>query len=215
MLKTFIRKIKYKFKFQDSIIYDGVYIDNKSTLGYKTVVFKNVTIINSSIDSFTYIQSNSTILNCSIGKYCSFGSNIYIGLASHPTSLISTNPVFYDNTQSLPLSFVNSNNYPNNIPITNIGHDVWIGNNVLIKSGVTIGTGAIIGAGSVVTKDILPYTVCVGIPCREIKKRFDNMTIDLLLKSNWFNNDYRKIIKLSNYFENPIKFIELLNENNE
>jgi galactoside O-acetyltransferase len=37
--------------------------------------------------------------------------------------------------------------------------------------GVTIGEGSVIGAGAVVTKDIPPYSVAVGIPATVIKNR--------------------------------------------
>ena len=47
--------------------------------------------------------------------------------------------------------------------------DVWIGRNVTILAGVTIGRGCTIGAGAVVTKDMPPYTVCVGVPAKPIK----------------------------------------------
>lgn len=53
-----------------------------------------------------------------------------------------------------------------------IEDDVWIGANVTILSGVTIGKGSIIGAGSVVTKSQPNYSICVGNPCKPIKKRF-------------------------------------------
>lgn len=52
-----------------------------------------------------------------------------------------------------------------------IEDDVWIGANVIINKGVTIGKGSVIGAGSVVTKDIPPYSVAVGVPCKVIKSR--------------------------------------------
>ncbi len=55
-------------------------------------------------------------------------------------------------------------------PVT-IGKWVWIGMSVAILPGVTIGDGAIVGAGSVVTKDIPPWTVAVGNPCKVIKQR--------------------------------------------
>lgn len=48
-----------------------------------------------------------------------------------------------------------------------------IGIGAIIMPGVTIGEGAIIGAGSVVTKDVPPYTVAVGIPAKVIKS-FDS-----------------------------------------
>jgi maltose O-acetyltransferase len=52
-----------------------------------------------------------------------------------------------------------------------IGNDVWIGNGVTILKGVQIGDGAIIGAGSVVTKDIEPYAIAVGVPAHKIRER--------------------------------------------
>lgn len=50
--------------------------------------------------------------------------------------------------------------------------DVWIGRNVTLLSGVHIGRGCTIGACSVVTKDMPPYTVCVGNPARPIKLKW-------------------------------------------
>ncbi len=47
----------------------------------------------------------------------------------------------------------------------------WIGANVTILGGVTVGKGTIIGAGSIVNKDLPPYTICVGNPCKVIRKR--------------------------------------------
>ena len=44
-----------------------------------------------------------------------------------------------------------------------------IGIGGIIMPGVTIGEGAVIGAGSVVTRDIPPYCVAVGVPAKVIK----------------------------------------------
>lgn len=52
-----------------------------------------------------------------------------------------------------------------------IEDDVWIGSHSTILDGVTIGKGAVIGAGAVVTKDIPPYSVAVGVPAKVIKVR--------------------------------------------
>ena len=56
--------------------------------------------------------------------------------------------------------------------------DVWLGRNVTILSGVTIGRGATIGACSLVSKDIPPYCVAVGVPAKPIKFKW---TIDEIL----------------------------------
>ncbi|NEP54224.1 MAG: N-acetyltransferase, partial [Moorea sp. SIO3C2] len=36
----------------------------------------------------------------------------------------------------------------------------------IVLDGVTIGTGAIVGAGAVVTKDIPPYAIAMGVPAQ-------------------------------------------------
>ena len=51
-----------------------------------------------------------------------------------------------------------------------IGDGVWIGANCTVLPGVTIGSKAIIGSGSVVNRNIPPYCVAVGNPCRPVKK---------------------------------------------
>jgi acetyltransferase-like isoleucine patch superfamily enzyme len=47
----------------------------------------------------------------------------------------------------------------------------WIGANVTIIGGVKVGIGTVIGAGSIVNKNLPPYTICAGNPCRVIKER--------------------------------------------
>ena len=46
----------------------------------------------------------------------------------------------------------------------------WIGAGVIIQPNITIGRSAIVGSGAVVTKDVPPYTVVIGIPARPIKR---------------------------------------------
>lgn len=50
-----------------------------------------------------------------------------------------------------------------------IGKNVWVGSNATILQGVTIGDGAVIGANALVTKDVPPKTVVVGIPAKIVK----------------------------------------------
>ena len=51
-----------------------------------------------------------------------------------------------------------------------IGVNVWIGAGTTVLGKVIIGHGSVIGAGSVVTKDIPPFSIAVGNPCRIIKR---------------------------------------------
>ena len=52
-----------------------------------------------------------------------------------------------------------------------IEDDAWLGVGVRVLEGVTIGRGAIVGAGAVVTQDIPPYAIAVGVPARVIGYR--------------------------------------------
>jgi Serine acetyltransferase len=53
---------------------------------------------------------------------------------------------------------------------------VWIGHNAIILGSVKIGNGAIIAGGSVVTKDVAPYTVVAGVPAKELKSVFQEIS---------------------------------------
>lgn len=57
-------------------------------------------------------------------------------------------------------------------PIT-VGRDVWLGGYVKITAGTTVGDGSVVGMGSVITKDIPPYSIAVGVPAKVIRSRKD------------------------------------------
>ena len=52
-----------------------------------------------------------------------------------------------------------------------IEDDAWLGLGVIVLDGVTIGRGAVIGAGAVVTGDVPPYAIAVGVPARVVGSR--------------------------------------------
>jgi virginiamycin A acetyltransferase len=74
-----------------------------------------------------------------------------------------------------------------------VGNDVWFGYDSLIKNGVTIGSGSIIAARAVVVKDVPAYSVIAGNPARVVKMRFDDKTIEKLLKLAWWDWEIEKI----------------------
>lgn len=51
-----------------------------------------------------------------------------------------------------------------------VGKGVMVGMMTLIMPGVKIGDGAIVGAYSLVTKEIPPYIIATGRPCKVIKE---------------------------------------------
>jgi bifunctional UDP-N-acetylglucosamine pyrophosphorylase/glucosamine-1-phosphate N-acetyltransferase len=53
---------------------------------------------------------------------------------------------------------------------TEIGEGAFIGSDTMLVAPVKIGAGAVTGSGSVVTKDVPPDTLVVGVPARAIRK---------------------------------------------
>lgn len=51
-----------------------------------------------------------------------------------------------------------------------IGSNAWIGAKATILAGVTIGDNAVIGANAVVTHDVPPFSIALGIPARIVKR---------------------------------------------
>ncbi len=129
-----------------------------------------------------------------IGKFCSIacGAKFIFTSANHSLKSLSTYPfpIFFE---EWGLDVKNIREAWDNKGDIVIGSDVWIGYEAVILSGVTIGDGAVVGARAVVTKDVPPYTVVGGVPARPIKKRFDEQTIDRLLKLRWWDLGREKI----------------------
>ena len=134
------------------------------------LVVKNRTII-CRFSEMT-IAEDSTLLigeNCYIGKNCNIRArgNITVGANTQIAQNVTIVSGQYNHSKKDVL--IKKQGFQSSPVI--IGENVWIGANVVIMPGVIIGEGAIIGAGSIVTKNIEPYTVNYGNPCRKIKSR--------------------------------------------
>lgn len=131
-----------------------------------------------------------------IGKFCSIacGAKFIFNSANHTLSSVSTYPfpIFFEewglNIKDVAAAWDNKGDII-------IGNDVWIGYEAVILAGVTVGDGAIIGTRAVVTKDVPPYTIVGGVPAKPIRKRFNNETLDELLKIRWWDWPEEKIAR--------------------
>lgn len=209
-LKQWVRELILRRRFPNATIHSGVIVDRKSRLADFAVLFRNVVVLDSELGAYSYVQAGTAIYSAQIGPFCSIAGDVVIGLGAHPTSMVSTSPVFYDNGQPLPKFFVTEPRFTNLFPRTLIGADVWIGQRALIKAGVRIGVGAVIGAGAVVTKDVAPYVIAGGNPCREIRKRFPDEICQGLLESEWWNLGEADLARLAPYFADPAALLSAL-----
>lgn len=66
-------------------------------------------------------------------------------------------------------------------------------NNLLALYDSLIMNGAIIAAAAVVVKDVSDYSIVSGNPAKVVKMRFDDKTINRLLKIAWWDWNIEKI----------------------
>ena len=159
----------------------------------------------------SYIASNSTIVG-NIGKFTSIASEVCTNLGIHPLTnpYVSTSPMFFSLLKQSGKTFAKKQMFHEFKKPINIGNDCWIGQRVFIVGGVNIGDGAIVLAGAVVTKDVPPYAIVGGVPAKILKYRYDEDTIQLLLKTKWWNKPIQWLEENWYSFNDIEKFKEIL-----
>jgi len=130
-----------------------------------------------------------------IGKFCSigFGTQFISPYANHQMHSFTTYPFWHIFSQKETIEpwLKDAESKGDTV----VGNDVWFGRECMILPGIQIGDGAVIAARSVVVQHIPPYAIVGGNPAKIIKYRFDQETVDELLKIQWWNWELSKIIK--------------------
>jgi UDP-2-acetamido-3-amino-2,3-dideoxy-glucuronate N-acetyltransferase len=133
---------------------------------------------NTKVWHFSHILSGSSIgENCSFGQNCVVGPKVNIGngvKVQNNISIYEGVEVEDDVFLGPSMVFTNVTN-PRAFIIrreefkkTVLKKGCSIGANATIVCGVTIGEYALIGSGTVVNKDVKPFALMVGVPCRQI-----------------------------------------------
>lgn len=188
------KKIYPRTNDYQTIYLSGIISNSNITVG-------DYTIYNDFVHDPTHFEKNNVLYHYPInhdrliiGKFCSIacGAKFIFTSANHTLNSLSsyTFPLFFEEWGLDKKDVASAWDNKGDIVI---GNDVWIGYEAVILSGVHIGDGAIIGTRAVVTKDVPPYTIVGGVPAKEIKKRFDEATINKLSQIKWWNYSYDTI----------------------
>ena len=175
---------------------------NISTLFRKIYYFK----------SFCQFKAcGSNVILSSGGKFIrpdevSLGTNVFIGSNFHisarnvtignnvmigPNFIIEADDHLYKKVGVLMFDMKDERTHG----YVKIEDDVWIGASSIILKRVTVGEGSVIGAGSIITKDIPPYSICVGSPCKPFKTRFNLNDLRIHLKEVASKKEYLEVIE--------------------
>ncbi|MBE9177118.1 acyltransferase [Oculatella sp. LEGE 06141] len=134
-----------------------------------TIRLKNLAHLDRGVDIRTHHSGEIEVgENSYIGPYtCLSGDLIKVGnncmVASH-AGLYANNHNFDDPDR---LICQQGSSYKGIV----IEDDCWLGSGVRVLDGVTIGRGSVVGAGAVVTRDIPPYSIAVGVPAKVVSQR--------------------------------------------
>ena len=176
--------------------------------GYDKEIYVKPTITNPNIivGDFTYIADSEFESHVThfypwsrdkliIGKFCQIAAGVEFVMndANHQMNAASTFPFYTLEGWNMEAPA------PSDMPFkgdTVIGNDVWIGQNAVILPGTHVGDGAIIGLNSVVGGNVPPYTIVAGNPAKEIRKRFDDELIELMIKFKWWDKSVDEINNL-------------------
>lgn len=135
--------------YQYATICEGACIGMNTVIGSGAWVGKRVTIGHN-----TRIQHGAFIPNDTV-----IGANVFIG----PNATLTDDKY----------PFAGNHTYRPEPPVLKD----WcsIGAGAVILPGVTIGERAMVGAGAVVSQDVQPFTVVVGVPARELTHKSEEM----------------------------------------
>jgi phosphonate metabolism protein (transferase hexapeptide repeat family) len=159
----------------------------RSRIGSWTEIGRNTTIVESQIGDYTYDDGDVSVCCSEIGQLCSIASSVRINPVIRPRDRLIPHHLtlmrmrFGPDSKNDEEFFAWRRAHP-----CVIGHDVWIGDAAVVLPGVTIGTGAVVGAGAVVTKNVEPYQVVVGVPAHPLRSRFSDSVIGRILGSRWW-----------------------------
>src|SRR2546423_4427910 len=142
------------------------------------------------VDDGARIGKGTKIWHCShvmpgavIGERCNLGQNVVVmnRVRIGNNVKIQNNVSIYEGVEleddvfcGPSMVFTNVMNPRSHVPRKNeyrktlVRHGTSIGANATVVCGVTLGEYSFVGAGAVVTGDVLPYALMVGVPARRI-----------------------------------------------
>ncbi|SUZ31797.1 Chloramphenicol acetyltransferase [Roseibaca ekhonensis] len=165
-----------------------------SDLGAYTEIGRLSVLKNVSLGDYSYCARGCDIANARIGKFVNIAANVRIGPTDHPMDRASLHHFMYRSDMYWPDEAPDDAFFAARAArLVTIGHDVWIGHGAIIRPEVTIGHGAVVGAGAVVTRDVAPYTVVVGVPAEKMRRRFPKQVARRLIELAWWDWDHDRL----------------------
>ena len=176
---------------RDTVIYPNVTIEGETVVGSNCVVRSGTRLFNARIGDGVEIRDNCLIVDSEVGDDCTVGPVAHLrnqavmiegskignfvemkksrlGRGSKASHLTYLGDATVGENTNIGAGVITCNYDGKDKHETHIGNDVKIGSDTMLVAPVTVGDGAVTGAGSVVTKDVDPGELVVGVPARKM-----------------------------------------------
>lgn len=177
---------------QDTILWPGTYLHGRTRIGEGCMIGPNTIIHDTQVGDHCKVLTSvleSAVLedHVAMGPYCHLRKGAYLSHGVHmgnfgevknstlgPGSKMghfsylgdtTTGPDVNIGAGTITCNYDGEHKYP-----TEIGEGAFIGSDTMLVAPVKIGEGARTGAGAVVTHDIPPNSLAVGMPARVVKE---------------------------------------------
>jgi acetyltransferase-like isoleucine patch superfamily enzyme len=158
-----------------AVIYRGCEIGCKVLVADLATIRENVTV-----GDFTIVGRGVAIENyCKIGRYVKLETNVYITAYSELEDRVFVAPCVATSNDNFIGRTEERFKHFKGVTVRRGGR---IGVNATILPGITIGEDALVAAGALVTKDVPPRKIVVGVPARVFR---DVPPEQLLENQNW------------------------------
>lgn len=174
---------------RDTVIYPNVAIEGESLIGDGCVIRSGTRITNSKIGSGVEVLDNCVVVEseieggCKVGPFAHLRGNAVmragakvgnfvelkkttLGRGSKANHLAYLGDATIGENSNIGAGTITCNYDGVNKHETHIGDNVKIGSDTMLVAPVKVGDGASTGAGSVVTRDVAPGELVVGVPAK-------------------------------------------------
>jgi len=144
------------------------------------------------IGNFIHISTQSVISgggHCVLEDFVGLSAGVRIISGSEDINGDGlTNPTIPDEFRSYYRSYVHCKKHS------------FLATNVIVHPGVTIGEGTVVSSGSVITKDLEPWSIYMGVPARKIRNRQKEIILakekEILMKYSIESSNFKDIVGL-------------------
>ena len=176
----------------DTVIWPNTYLRGKTVIGKDCIIGPNTiaddTVIGAHCEILAAVMDRAIVEdNVSIGPFARLRKGAHLCKGVHMGNFGEVkDSTLGPGTKMGHFSYIGNATIGENVNIgagtitcnydgvhknpTEIGENAFIGSDTMLVAPVKIGAGAKTGAGAVVTKDVEPDTLVVGVPARPIRK---------------------------------------------